>query len=470
VPQSVFRLGDIRGRYPTEINENFVRSFGPEFVLQFKMSGRIATGRDTRDSSLALQETLNTSLRQSGIDVMNLGICATELGSFASFQADIEAVIIVTASHNTPDYNGLKCILRNGEAITYETGLKHIESRMNALKEVSDLSDLDRPLKGSLSNLNLVPDYVHFLTNSLNHEKWHLGKLALNGLHGTASTLATPISKRCELNSFWYKQEPGTLDSLGVDPSHPKHTADMKQFMASRDFELGVAWDGDSDRCAIFDEAGCLIPSYYMVGIFTEYFLQQNPGAAIVFDTKLCWNTLDIIQQYNGKAVPSQTGHAFVIHQMKKHNAVYGGELSGHHYFGEFNGCDSGMLAWLMTLVIIQSTPCPLEELVDTMRKSVKCTQEINLSLQDSNQAINQIMSTYGPRAKKIDELDGISLEMPGDWRFSLRNSKTETKLRLNLETRSSGDALIDEGEKIIKVLRPFMLDDQGWENEFILQ
>lgn len=465
--QSVFRLGDIRGRYPEEINECFVRRFAPEFIHQFNIKTCIATGRDTRISSQALHNALNTSLRQHGINVLDLGVCATELGTFASFQDNIEAVIIITASHNVPEDNGLKCILNDGQATTHQSGLHAIENRMN-MSQASTSSD--KSMKGTLSDLDLVPEYVQYLTSRIHPEKWDFECLALNGLNGTASTLAVPISNHCKLQSHWYKQTPGPLDAIGVDPSHPKHAADMKQFMASSQFDFGVAWDGDSDRCVFFDETGRMIPAYYMVGIFAEYFLQQIPGAAIVFDTKLCWNTIDIIQRHSGIPVPSQTGHAFVIQQMKKFKAIYGGELSGHHYFGDFKGCDSGMMAWLMTMNVIQSSALTLEELVDTHRNNVKCIREISLSLDDSDIAIKQIMKLYSPRAKSIDTLDGISLEMPENWRFSLRDSKTESKIRLNLETKSSGNALLEEAKKLIDLLRPFMKDKSAWKNELILQ
>lgn len=460
---SAFRLGDIRGIYPDEVNESFVERFAHAFVGHFNLQGRVATGRDMRASSEGLQLALNESLSSIGIDVVDIGLCPTELGYFASGMRGIDAAMIVTASHNPPTDNGLKCVLADGQAITQEGGLADI-SRLMA----DDYRH--RPAKGSVVCENFHERYLRFLKRHFSVETLHEGQVALNGLNGTAATMADMIAAAFNLPVTWFRKSPGPMPEEGADPTNPKLVREMKSFMAGQEFALGVAWDGDCDRCVCFDNEGELVPTYYLIGLLAEKFLTDKPGGAIVFDTKLCWNTLDIIAKLGGVAVPAETGHAYMKHKMHRHQAVYGGELSSHHYFGDFFGCDSGMFTWLTIQSMLAATGESLSEMIQSRKAEVAITREISLSLSDVDRAFVTVLSQFEEVATDVDHFDGLSFTMPGDWRFSLRRSKTEPVVRLNFETRGAPETLISEGAAVFQALEPFRGDDEDWLEYFHIQ
>jgi len=458
-----FRLGDVRGTYPEEINEQFVEDFAHAFVGHFGLTGKIVTGRDMRSSSKSLQNALNEAFVSIGIDVVNIGLCPTELGYFASGLPQIEAAIVVTASHNPANYNGLKCVLKNGQAISHINGLSE-------LKQLMLVGYRHGAGRGSLSRVDYHARYLEFLQKHFPPENLRGGKVALNGLNGTAATMAELVATDFELPVTWFRKSPGPIPEQGADPANPRLAEEMRGFMSGGNFSLGVAWDGDCDRCVCFDGTGELIPTYYLMGLFVDHFLAQKPGSAIVFDTKLCWNTLDIINGRRGKAVPAETGHAFMKQKMHQHFAVYGGELSSHHYFGDFMGCDSGMFAWLTVLKLLDEKGELIQELIRERRAEIYCTPEITVSLSDADAALALMLKAYGGKASDVDHFDGLSFVMPGDWRFSLRRSKTEPVVRINFEARKTGETLIEEGIKVFGLLERFRIDDVNWLTNFRIQ
>lgn len=454
---NAFRLGDIRGIYPDDIDEAFVEAYAHALVGEFQLQGKIAVGRDMRDSSLSLQTTLNETLASIGIDVVDIGLCPTELGYFASAQRGISAAIVVTASHNPARYNGLKTVLRNGRPITTDHGLNAIRQRMaDGYQHPSS--------RGSVRQENFHGRYLEFLRHHFPPESLGHASIALNGLNGTAATMAGRIAGAFELPVTWFRKEPGPMPVDGADPANPALAAEMKSFMAGKNFQLGVAWDGDCDRCVCFDSSGDFIPTYYLIGLMVERFLRRRPGGAIVFDTKLCWNTLEMIERHGGKPVPAETGHAFMKQKMHQHDAVYGGELSSHHYFGDFYGCDSGMFAWLSVLSLLnESTGTDIHALVEERREEIQCTPEISVALTDVDDAFSVIRRHYEPEAQATSEFDGLSFEMPGNWRFTLRRSKTESLVRVNFEARRGADRLLDHASAVMDMLEPYRGDDKDW-------
>ena len=389
---AAFRLGDVRGVYPSDIDEAFALGFGHAFAERFGLRGEIATGRDMRESSPALQAALNDGLRQAGLDVVDLGLCTTELGYFASTLGRFSATIVVTASHNPARYNGFKCVLTDGAAVTFESGLNDVRDLMR--------SGFRRSGKvGTLADVDLHSEYVQFLESRFEIDALRARSIALNGLNGTAATLAGSIATRFGLPVTWFRQEPGPIPSEGADPANPRLVAQMQSFMSGGSFDLGVAWNGDCDRCVFYDGHGTLIPTYYVVGLLAETFLASNAGAAVVFDTKLQWNTLEIIERLGVVAVPSETGHAFMKRYMRKTGAIYGGELSSHYYFGDFFGCDSGMFAWLKLVEILGDTRESLGDLVAGRREQFCSTPEISLALTDVEAAFAAIDAHCAPSA-----------------------------------------------------------------------
>ncbi|MFT4820454.1 MAG: phosphomannomutase [Candidatus Azotimanducaceae bacterium] len=462
-PLSAFRLGDVRGLFPEAVDEAFACAFGHALVHHFNLAGNIAVGRDMRESSPALHDSLVDGLLGSGLNVIDLGLCATELGYFASTLDNVEAAIVVTASHNPPDYNGFKVVLKNGKALTYNDGLFDIMKLMLG-------GHTNSKPRGAMVQRDIHGAYMQYLQARFSTVNLSSDLIALNGLNGTAATLADDISQKFELPVQWFRRQPGPIPSEGADPSQMRLLAEMKAFMQKMPFALGVAWDGDCDRCVFFDGDGNLAPTYYIIGLLAEHHLQARPGAAVVFDTKLCWNTLNIIQRYHGRPVRSETGHAFMKGHMRNSQAVYGGELSSHHYFGDFFGCDSGMLAWLKIIEILNHANSSLGELMQMSKADICCTPEINLKLNDVDAAFERIMSRYGGKAQTIDSFDGPSFDMPGDWRFTLRRSKTEPLVRLNLEARGNKDRLLNEGGELLQELMPYQADDSRWLDSLYIQ
>lgn len=453
---SAFRLGDVRGVYPDDLDFDFAVQFAHGFVEQFAPRGAVAVGRDMRESSLILQDGLHQGLVASGIDVVNLGLCTTELGYFASSMPEIAAVIIVTASHNSAEYNGFKCVLQGGAGVHFENGLNQVMALMLQGHKNTPAR------RGKVTSQDYHAQYISFLRDRVSIDQSFAGKIALNGLNGTASTLAADIAYEFELPTRWFRKEPGPFPRDGADPVNPRLRQQMFDFMQAESFGLGVAWDGDCDRCVFFDGDGRYIPSYYMVGILAEHILNQTGPAAVVYDTKLCWNLLEVAQRLGANPVPSKTGHAFMKQNMKRSAAVYGGELSSHHYFGDFFYCDSGMFAWLKVVEMVSSMGQPIEELVAKRRELFKCCPELSLQLTDAPRAMDAVKKAYSASAESIEADDGVAFAFR-DWRFSIRESKTEPCVRLNIETSGSGRQLMDQGEKILKVLEAFKGDDQDW-------
>ena len=460
---AAFRLGDVRGVYPDDIDESFAIGFAHAFAERFGLHGQVATGRDMRESSPALQGALNEGLRQAGLDVVDLGLCTTELGYFASTRGRFGATIVVTASHNAARYNGFKCVLTDGAAVTFESGLSDVRELMRSGYR------REGPM-GSLTEEDLHPEYIGFLETCFDIDALRARSIALNGLNGTAATLADALATRFGLPVTWFRQQPGPIPREGADPANPRLVAQMQTFMAGGGFDLGVAWDGDCDRCVFYDGDGNLMPTYYMVGLLAETFLSSSPGAAVVFDTKLQWNTLEIIGRLGGVAVPSETGHAFMKRHMRQTRAIYGGELSSHHYFGDFFGCDSGMFAWLKLVELLASAGESLGSLVADRRAQICCTPEISLALTDAGAALAAIETEYEPRATRVAGFDGPSYEMPGDWRFSLRRSKTEPLVRINFESRGRPDVLLEEARGMLSRLRPWLMEGAEWESRLHTQ
>jgi phosphomannomutase len=371
--------------------------------------------------------------------------------------------VVVTASHNPPAYNGFKLVLSDGQPVTFATGLGQVMALMLA-------GHRNKGPSGQLRQQDIRGAYISYLKARFDGAALHSGMIALNGLNGTASTLAHDLAGAFALPVAWLRQTPGAMPIEGADPLMPRLQAEMCAFMQQQTFDLGVAWDGDCDRCVFFDGSGRLVPTYYIVGLLAQHYLQASPGGAIVFDTKLCWNTLDIIAANQGRPVRSETGHAFMKQHMRNSQALYGGELSSHHYFGDFFACDSGMIAWLKIIELLNSVGRQLGDIINSTRSRICCTPEINLQLHDPEQALQAIESKYGQRAVNIDHFDGLSFEMPGDWRFTLRQSKTESMVRLNLEGRGNCDRLLNEGAEVLHSLTPYQADTSDWQNSLFIQ
>ena len=442
-----FKAYDIRGRIPTELNEELAYRIGQAYV-GFVKPGRVAVGRDIRASSASLAAALVRGLTESGSDVVDIGLCGTEGVYFATFDQKLDGGIMVTASHNPPDYNGMKFVREQSRPISADSGLKD----MQAMIEEGRLPGRARRA-GSVRPLDISQRYLDHLLGYIKSAKLRRLKVVVNAGNGGAGMVVDQLEPHLPFEFIKVHHQPDGSFPNGVpNPMLEQNRASTVEAIRRSGADVGLAWDGDFDRCFFFDEHGGFIEGYYLVGLLAEAFLKRYPGAAIVHDPRLTWNTLDIVRRLGGKAVQSKSGHAFIKQVMRDADAVYGGEMSAHHYFRDFSYCDSGMIPWLLVLAVMCESGKSLAELVGERMKAFPASGEINREIADARGVIARVRAHYEPQAKSLDLTDGLSLEFDG-WRFNLRGSNTEPLVRLNVESRGSEALMREKTAELLKLI-----------------
>lgn len=431
-----FKAYDIRGKLGDELNEEIAYKIGRAYGDIYSPK-TIVVGADIRLTSEGLKKAVTKGLNDAGVDVIDLGMTGTEEVYFAAFHLDVQGGIEVTASHNPIDYNGMKLVRENARPIGMESGLREIRD----LVESGNFKDITHI--GTTRSLNLLPEYVSHVTAYLKPDHIRPLKLVVNAGNGAAGHVIDEI-ERCfnaldvpvEFIKIHHEAD-GNFPNGIPNPLLIENRASTRDAVLAHKADMGIAWDGDFDRCFLFDENGRFIEGYYIVGLLAQAFLTKEKGEKIVHDPRLIWNTLDIVNHYGGTAVQSKSGHAFIKEVMRETNAVYGGEMSAHHYFRDFAYCDSGMIPWILIIDLLSETGKTLSELVDEMILKYPCSGEINFTVKDSQETIDKIMTHYTLLNPAIDKTDGISLNF-GNWRFNVRASNTEPLLRLNIESDAS--------------------------------
>lgn len=426
---------DIRGELGTQLNEDVAYRIGRAYGDLYQAK-TVAVGCDIRLSSESLKQATVKGLNDAGVDVLDLGMTGTEEVYFAAFHLDVQGGIEITASHNPMNYNGMKLVRENARPISIDTGLKEIQ-------EIAELGEFKTPMKtGSTQSYNILPEYIAHLMTYVDLKQLKPMKLVLNAGNGAAGPVIDAIEQHFQANAVpielikIHNQPDGTFPNGIPNPILLENQGVTQDAVIAHGADLGIAWDGDFDRCFLFDENGQFIEGYYIVGLLAAAFLNKSSNEKIIHDPRLTWNTIDIVQQYGGQVVQSKSGHAFIKQVMREENAIYGGEMSAHHYFRDFGYCDSGMIPWLLTIDLLSKKETSLSALVDGMIKKYPCSGEINFKVSDSQSVINKILETYQQENPTIDKTDGISCEFK-DWRFNIRSSNTEPLLRLNIETRN---------------------------------
>ncbi|MGL4603769.1 MAG: phosphomannomutase CpsG [Iodobacter sp.] len=431
-----FKAYDIRGKLGTELNEDIAYRIGRAFGQLLKPA-RVALGGDVRLTSEALKLALAKGLMDAGSDVIDIGMTGTEEVYFAAFHLDVDGGIEVTASHNPLDYNGMKLVKRGSVPISGDTGLRDIQ----LLAESADFAPVGK--RGSLSQLSVLDAYIEHLMGYVDLSALRPLKIVVNAGNGAAGHVVDALEARFNAANApveWIKvhnQPDGTFPNGIPNPLLPENRADTANAVIAHGADLGIAWDGDFDRCFLFDERGDFIEGYYIVGLLAEAFLQKNPGQKIIHDPRLTWNTVDVVQAAGGVAIQSKTGHAFIKERMRLEDAVYGGEMSAHHYFRDFAYCDSGMIPWLLVIELMSRRAQKLSSMVEQRIAAYPSSGEINRKLVDAKAAIARVCAVYQADALLVDTTDGISMEY-ADWRFNLRSSNTEPVVRLNVESRAN--------------------------------
>jgi phosphomannomutase/phosphomannomutase/phosphoglucomutase len=447
---SCFKAYDVRGRVPAEIDETLAYQIGAAYA-GFVAPRRVAVGRDIRHSGVALQRALMAGLTDCGVDVADIGVCGTEGVYFATFAEELDGGLMVTASHNPPDYNGMKFVREGSRPISADTGL----AQMRALIEQQRLPGR-AARSGAVAPLAIEGKYLEHLLGYVAEATLKPLKVVVNPGNGGAGMILDQLEPHLPFELVKLNHQPDGSFPNGVpNPMLPETRAGTVEAIRTSGADLGLAWDGDFDRCFFFDELGGFVEGYYLVGLLAALFLRRHRGARIVHDPRLTWNTIDIVQQHGGQPVLCKSGHAFIKQKMREVDAVYGGEMSAHHYFRDFAYCDSGMIPWLLVLSIISESGKSLSELVGERQRLFPASGEINRALGagvDIAALLARVQRNYQARARDIDFTDGLSMEFD-QWRFNLRGSNTEPLLRLNVESRGSVALMQDKTAEVLRLL-----------------
>lgn len=440
--RKAFKAYDVRGKIPDELNSQIVQFIGNAFISFLKAnSGSIVVGYDVRPTSLEFSKSLIKGITDHGIDVVNIGLCGTDMVYFATAALHAIGGVMITASHNPANYNGLKFVREEAIPISGDTGLETIRDLVIA-KNYSDA-----PKKGSVTTKNVLSGYIDHILKFIDISKVPSLKVVMNAGNGCAGVVLPELVKHLPsitvTKVFW---EPDGAFPNGIpNPLLPERREDTKKNVLSEKADLGVAWDGDFDRCFFYDNKGNFIEGYYLVALYGQFFSQRFPGSKILHDPRLIWATLDAVKASGGNPIQTKSGHAFIKERMRKEDAIYAGEMSAHHYFKNNFYADNGMIPMLVLLEILGETGKSLADLVNDWIAKYPVSGEINITVSDGDKVFEAIKDKYITSEAKVDDIDGISIEF-ATWRFNLRKSNTEPVIRLNVESR--GDVKLMEQKR----------------------
>lgn len=444
-----FKAYDIRGQIPAQLNEDIAYRIGRALVAELQ-GQTFVVGQDMRLESPPLAAALMRGITEAGADVIDIGLCGTEEVYFATSHYKVDGGVMITASHNPKGYNGMKLVKVESRPISGDTGLDAIRLRVDN----GDLG-VSAAVKGEVRQAFDKTAYIDHLLTYVDVCALKPLKILADPGNGAAGPVLHALAARLPLQWVFINDEPDGNFPNGVpNPLLPENRELTRQALLANQCDMGLAWDGDFDRCFFFDADGRFIEGYYLVGLLAEMLLKQHPGSKIIHDPRLTWNTIEQVEQAGGIAIQSKTGHAFIKERMREEDAVYGGEMSAHHYFRDFAYCDSGMIPWLLVAALMTTSGKTLAQLVDERITAYPCTGEINYRVTDVRATLDKVRAHFASKALDTDETDGVSMSFP-TWRFNIRGSNTEPLLRLNIETRGAAEQLksrLVEVESLIEV------------------
>ena len=442
-----FKAYDIRGKVPEELNEDLAYYIGQAYSRHFSPK-TMAIGHDIRLSGPSLSTALAQGFMDAGVDVIDIGLCGTEEIYYAAAHLPVDGGIIITASHNPAEYNGMKFVRKGAIPVSGDTGLKEIErlviEKLNLATKTHGHTrkvNSNDTSPGTLSKVDPRQGYIDHLLTYIKPAEQKPLKIVVNAGNGGAGAIIDLLEKRLPFTFIKLQHDPDGAFPNGVpNPLLLENRDITSKAVIEHQADLGIAWDGDFDRCFFFDEQGAFIEGYYMVGLLALALLKNKPHSKIIHDPRLTWNTIAQVEQAGGLPVMSKTGHAFIKEKMRAEDALYGGEMSAHHYFKEFSYCDSGMIPWLLVCDILSQYQVPLSTLVKKQMDAYPVSGEINRTVTDPLETVAKIEAKFGVGGKK-DYTDGLSVEFE-TYRFNLRKSNTEPVIRLNVETRGDKELL----------------------------
>jgi len=441
-----FKAYDIRGKVPSELNTDLAYKIGRAFA-KHQNAKSVVIGRDVRESSPKLSEALANGLTDAGCNVIDLRLCGTEMIYYGTPHLDADGGVMITASHNPPEYNGLKFVKKGSKPMGYNSGLSEIE-QMILNDELGDIPDK----KGEVKTLDIMQPFIENLKKFYNAENIKKYKVVVNAGNGCVGPALDVLEKDLPIEMIKVHHQPDSSFPNGVpNPLLPENRQSTIAAMKENNADLGVAWDGDYDRCFFFDEKGNFIEGYYIVGLLAKSLLKKFPNEKIVHDPRLVWNTLEIVEKAGGTAVESVSGHAYIKQKMREVNAIYGGEMSAHHYFRDNYYSDSGLIPFLLVMELMSLEDKPLSELVGEMIRKFPCSGEINSRIENPKEKLVQLKEKYSDG--KLDEIDGVSVAYD-NWRFNVRMSNTEPLLRLNVEAKGDKNLMKEKTEELLNFIR----------------
>lgn len=443
-----FKAYDVRGIYPSEVNEELAYRVGRIFARRLQAK-KVVVGHDIRLSGPSLVKALADGLMDGGADVYFIGQCGTEMVYFATTFLQADGGIMVTASHNPKEYNGMKLVSSGARPISADTGLSEIgeEAVSNEFKhEVAT-----GVVKGKVVTKDILQDYVKHLLSFVDMAKLKPLKLVVNPGNGGAGPVFKELAKYLPFEYVILHEEPDGNFPNGVpNPMLQENRQETSKKVCQEKADLGISWDGDFDRCFFYDENGNFLEASYIVGLLAEVFLAKEPKAKIMYDPRVRWNTEEIVQRLGGELVLYKSGHAFMKECMRKQGVLYGGESSAHHYFRDFTCCDSGMLPWLLVTQYVCMTGKTLGELVAERMGMFPCSGEINRKVANAKEILQKLEKHYGDGI--IDKVDGLSVAYD-QWRFNVRSSNTEPVIRLNVETRGDKKLCDEKTQELLNLI-----------------
>lgn len=446
LPITCFKAYDVRGRMPDELNEDIAYRIGRAYA-EFLKPKTVAVGWDIRLSSRAMSHALIRGLNDSGVDVLDIGLGGTEEVYFATFSQGLDGGIMVTASHNPKDYNGIKFVKEDSKPISADTGLKDIRE----LAEQGVFKDVEQ--RGTCRDQSFREEFVQHLLGYVDVSKLRPLKLVVNAGNGGAGVVMDALESHLPFEVIKINHEPDGNFPNGIpNPILPENRDATAKAVIEHQADMGIAWDGDFDRCFLFDENGNFIEGYYIVGLLAEAFLSKEDGGRIIYDPRLTWNTTDIVSANGGVPIMSKAGHAFIKETMRRENAVYGGEMSAHHYFRDFAYCDSGMIPWLLVSELLSEKQLSLSDLVQQRVDAFPASGEINRKVSDAKTVLQRVEDHYKDQSPEIERIDGLGMNFP-EWRFNLRSSNTEPVIRLNVESRGDANLMQEMTQELLKLI-----------------
>ena len=449
---SCFKAYDIRGKLGAELTEEIVYRIGRS-VAQVLQTTHVVIGYDARKTSPTLANAVARGVQRAGANVLDIGLSGTEETYWAVTSQNACAGIEVTASHNPIDYNGMKIVKRGSEPLSDE--------EFQAIRTCAESGAFTDPIeRGARVHIEASARqaYVEKLMQFVCPSALKPLKIVVNSGNGAAGpsfdALAAALENAgCQAEFNRVHHSPDASFPNGIpNPLLPQNHAKTADVVREQGADFGVAFDGDFDRCFLFDEQGAFVPGEYVIGLLAATYLAKEPGAKIVHDPRVIWNTIDTVEAAGGIPLVSKTGHAFIKQSMRGSNALYGGEMSAHYYFRDFAYCDSGMIPWLLIWELISSSGKSLGELLQDCRARCPSSGEMNFTVADAGACLESAEAQYGPDALAVDHLDGVSIAYE-NWRFNLRKSNTEPLVRLNVETRGDADLLAEKTAELTQFI-----------------